>query len=84
MNHTLGVNTILHTKDGRKIGNGIIVQYKNGFWKIRTDYGNIVTMTIQELESTFYIAYEDLTIENAGMTCNEAQKMMSSNHKHRV
>ena len=37
---SLDINTILHTKDGRKIGNAIITGREGVFWKIMTDYGN--------------------------------------------
>lgn len=52
----LGVNTILHTKDGRMIGNAIIIAKSGELWTIKTDYGNECTLTLGEIDEQFYIA----------------------------
>ncbi len=52
------VNQLLQTKDGRKIGNAIIVK-DNGNqlnYNIKTDYGNeIKNITEKEIKQYFYI-----------------------------
>ncbi len=46
MSNPIQVNTILHTRDGRKIGNAIVVEiipsgeYSHELISIVTDYGN--------------------------------------------
>jgi len=81
----LNINTILHTKDGRKIGNAIITGREGEYWKIKTDYGNeIQRLTTQEIEDLFFIAWANCTKDENGYTCKEMQEMMSSDHKHRV
>tara|TARA_B110000977_G_C10911703_1_gene429536 strand:+ start:511 stop:900 length:390 start_codon:yes stop_codon:yes gene_type:complete len=57
------VNTVLHTKDGRKIGNAIIVGKDDKYNIIKTDYGNECKFTNGEIEECFYIGYSDLTDE---------------------
>ena len=57
------VNTVLHTKDGRKIGNAIIVGKDDKYNIIKTDYGNEFKFTDGEIEECFYIAYSELTDE---------------------
>lgn len=84
MNHTLGINTILHTKDGSKIGNAIVVGVEGRHWEIVTDYGHRVKLTIQEVEEFFNIAWWNYSKEIQGFDCDEMQKMMSSDHKNRV
>lgn len=83
-NHILDINTILHTKDGRKIGNAIVIGREQYHWILKTDYGNELKMTSEEIEECFYIAYSDFTEETHGRTCGEMQEMMSEDHKHRV
>jgi 2-polyprenyl-6-methoxyphenol hydroxylase-like FAD-dependent oxidoreductase len=83
-NHTLDINTILHTKDGRKIGNAIVVGREGYHWQVKTDYGNIVTFTSEEIDKHFYIAWENCSEEHDGLTCDEMQKMMQEDHKHRT
>lgn len=55
--------TILYTKDGRKIGNAVIIQIENSpaipelgiLATIMTDFGNVATLTTREIEGVFYI-----------------------------
>ncbi len=74
----LSVNTILYTKDGRKIGNAIITkQSKCGeFWFFTTDYGNHCgPRTTQEILELFY----------ASLDCPYNQELSEakiSEHKH--
>lgn len=50
-------NTILHTKDGRIIGNAIIINISDtDIITVKTDYGNEATFTENELLNTFHIA----------------------------
>ena len=83
-NHTLNINTILHTKDGRKIGNAIVTGREGYYWEITTDYGNKVKLTSEEIDDLFYIAWLNCSKENEGYDCREMQEMMSADHKHRV
>ena len=66
----LKLNTILHTKDGRKIGNAIITAVNKDIFEVTTDYGNKVTLTGYEIYDLFYIA------------CNDVQEYFE-NHKNR-
>jgi hypothetical protein len=84
MNHTLNINTILYTKDGRKIGNSIVTGRKGFFWFVTTDYGNTVRLTSEEIDEMFFIAFSDVSKEIDGVTCDEMQKMMAETHKHAV
>ena len=79
----LDINTILHTRDGRKIGNAIIIGREGYFWKVKTDYGNEITLTSEDIDDFFYIAWIDCNKKNDGYTCEEMQEMISSDHKHR-
>ena len=74
----LEIKTILHTKDGRKIGNAVIIG-KDGYrWTVKTDYGNTLKMTSQEIHSFFHIAFLDSPDPKAVM------EMMQKDHKHLV
>ncbi len=76
--HTLNINTILHTKDGRKIGNAIVISRDKNHWRIKTDYGNHIDMTIEEIDRYFHVAWDDQE------DCDEMQQMMREDHKYRV
>jgi hypothetical protein len=60
-NRSFDVNTVLHTKDGRQIGNSIIISKDDKYNIIKTDYGNECKFTDEEIKEFFYIAYSDLT-----------------------
>ena len=83
-NHVLDINTILHTKDGSKIGNAIVTGREGYYWEITTDYGNKIKLTSEEIDELFIIAWSNLSKEIDGYSCQEMQEMMSSDHKHRV
>ena len=55
------INTVLLTKDGRKIGNAIIIGKRNNYNIVKTDYGNECGLTDAEVEELFYIANTNLT-----------------------
>ena len=57
------VNTVLHTKDGRKIGNAIIIGNEGKFNLVKTDYGTETKLTDEEVQELFYVGYSDLSIE---------------------
>lgn len=82
--HTLDVNTILHTKDGSKIGNAIVTGRYLYKWEITTDYGNKCQFTTEEIEKHFNIAWHNYSKEVHGYTCDEMQQMMREGHKYRV
>jgi len=82
--HTLNINTILHTKDGSKIGNAIITARQDQYWEVTTDYGNKVRFTSKEIDNLFNIAWHNYAKHIHGHDCNEMQQMMASDHKHRV
>jgi hypothetical protein len=55
------IGTRLCTKDGRLIGNGIVVDiltFSLGFnmYLVKTDFGNLVTMHKSQIYNQFYIA----------------------------
>jgi DNA-directed RNA polymerase alpha subunit len=83
-NYTLNINTILHTKDGSKIGNAIVIGRDGRYWEITTDYGNKFRLTSEEINEQFNIAFLNYTKERDGYTCQEMQEMMSKDHKYRV
>ena len=82
--YILNVNTILHTKDGSKIGNAIVTGREGLYWEVTTDYGNKVKFTIEEIDEYFNIAWSNYSKEIDGVNCQEMQEMMSYDHKHRV
>lgn len=49
------INTVLHTKDGRKIGNAIVIGYEGKYNVIKTDYGNKVRLTCDEIKEFFHV-----------------------------
>lgn len=81
--YEIGINTILHTKDGSKIGNAIVIDKFDKF-VVKTDYGNTVRLTIEEINNLFNIAFINNIKDIDGYTCSEMQKQVSFNHKHRV
>lgn len=82
--HVFGINTILHTKDGGKIGNAIVTGRDGHYWEVTTDYGNKVRFTEEKINRYFNIAWVNYSKEIDGYTCAEMQDMMSSDHKNRV
>lgn len=55
--------TVLHTMDGRKIGNAVITgseqhEALGRIYSIRTDFGNTTQFTRPELDMLFYISDE--------------------------
>lgn len=83
-NHILGINTILHTKDGSKVGNAIVTGREGEYWILKTDYGNTVKFTPEEIEECFNIAWGNFSKTRDGYSCKEMQEMMASTHKHRA
>lgn len=73
------VNTVLHTKDGRVIGNGIVIKVSQGLCHVKTDYGNVIKLTPTEVLEVFYIAYENLDEATRGLA-----KLLVENHIHYV
>lgn len=56
----LQLNTILFTKDGTKVGNGIITKViNNNKYVVLTDYGNYLNLTSDEI-SELFITDEDI------------------------
>ena len=53
------LRTILYTKDGRRIGNGLVSGIKslgdNLSFVVTTDYGKITTLNESEVRGLFYI-----------------------------
>lgn len=52
----LELNTILQTKDGRKIGNAIVIGWTESkfFYTLKTDYGNVKSFSLKEIEKLFH------------------------------
>lgn len=82
--HKIDVNTILHTKDGRVVGNAIVIAVDGEYFKIKTDYGNLMTLTLREINEFFHVAWSHFSKEKDGYSCEEMQEKYSSNHKYRV
>lgn len=60
------INTVLYTKDGRKIGNAIVNGNTHKGYMIITDHGNTAGPLIaEEIEELFYIGAVDDTHKNA-------------------
>lgn len=78
-NRLFDINTVLHTKDGRKIGNAIIIGKDDKYNIIKTDYGNECKFTDEEIKECFYIAYSDLMEEE-----KQYIKEAIGDHKHSV
>ena len=76
----LKLNTILHTKDGRKIGNAIITKVnQNNTFDITTDYGNICKEKSEDdINGLFYITFDD------DYLAKELQELSLIGHKHKV
>lgn len=61
LNKFICVNRILNTKDGRKIGNGIVIEISESIFgryhlaHIKTGYGNIVHYNQNEIDEYFYV-----------------------------
>ena len=72
----LKVNTVLYTKDGRKIGNAIVIYNDDSGFTVKTDYGNIVHFHEAEIDELFYTSLEDITPEET--------ELISSTHKNRL
>lgn len=73
------LNTILFTKDGRKIGNCIITKLpeeEEGRYTLKTDYGNEAKMNRNEILDHFHIRISDLE--------NLDYRAMGRSHKYRV
>ncbi len=70
------MNTILYTKDGRKIGNAIVTNIIGNFYELKTDYGNSLKLNSQELRELFYS-------EMGGLT-QEDEDYLGSTHKNMV
>ena len=56
----LQCGTVLHTKDGRNIGNGIVLEvhyslYFEPYYLVKTDFGNLLRLTDLEINELFYI-----------------------------
>lgn len=52
------VNTILKTKDGRKVGNAIVTNINipnRGNHRVVTDYGNLMNLTESEIIGLFHL-----------------------------
>jgi hypothetical protein len=79
--HILNINTILHTKDGSKIGNAIVTGKEDCYWELTTDYGNKVKFKDEEIYEYFDIAWLNYSKEKDGYDCQEMQLRMSSTHK---
>ena len=73
----LTINTPLFTKDGRQIGNAIIIaEPKSGtFFTIKTDYGNEVRLSKYEIESLFHTESNKTDLE---------LKFIRDNHKNSI
>ena len=53
-------NTILFTKDGRHIGNAIVSGHQDDLVIITTDYGSVLTFSVESIKELFYIDEEPI------------------------
>jgi hypothetical protein len=56
----LAIGRILYTRDGRSVGNGIILKrdyssYLGVVYTVKTDFGNLIRLTRREINSLFYL-----------------------------
>lgn len=55
----MDINTILLTKDGRRVGNGIVTGVTNinseNLYFIKTDYGNNIQVKESDIDAYFYV-----------------------------
>ena len=73
-NLKLNINTILHTKDGSVVGNGIVVDKSGEIFTVKTDYGNVFKASEKEVLEVFNIApmnVQDLYIGTHKHSVNE-------------
>lgn len=66
---------ILYTKDGRIIGNAIVIGHRNNLNIIKTDYGNVCEMTTEEIYDGFHLASKEEM---------DQLKSISGDHKHAI
>ena len=72
----LGTNCVLYTKDGRVVGNAIVLgQYEKG-WFVETDYGSFMTLNTKEIKEMFHIGNNHLSEEE-----RELCKIYITSHK---
>lgn len=81
------INTILKTRDGRKIGNAIIIDIvrkpyteNDRLYVIKTDYGNMAELTEFEIKEFFY---DPLDIDNVEIANVESHKNFDYKQIHR-
>lgn len=65
-NLKLNINTILYTKDGSVVGNGIIVNKLGIGYTIHTDYGNVFKASEREVFEMFNVAPVDVQLAFQG------------------
>jgi hypothetical protein len=60
------VGTVLHTKDGRVVGNAVVIEtttslFCETIYTIKTDFGNIINLTLFDIWDMFYVGeYQDV------------------------
>jgi hypothetical protein len=73
------VNTILKTKDGRQVGNAIVIEeFIEHYWEIKTDYGNTMVLNENEIREMFYIESDD---NNDDIPAKEKHKHLINQNK---
>lgn len=58
----LSKNMVLFTKDGTVAGNAFIIDSFGTAWKIKTDYGNEVILTTDEIKEMFTLDFDNKNI----------------------
>lgn len=58
---TFPVNTVLFTKDGRKVGNAIVIGHEGDKNVLKTDYGTIIKHTDYTVRQYFWADFESMT-----------------------
>lgn len=77
---SLPINRILFTKDPKRVGNAIIRAYEQGVYYIRTDYGNDIKRTMEEIAESFFYEPEP----NEDPELYNGLREVGSSHKYAV
>jgi len=54
----LDVGVTLFTRDGRVVGNAIVIEKFGDLWRVETDFGNQMTMTKNEVDAWYHLGHQ--------------------------
>lgn len=55
----LRIGTTLCTRNGQRIGNGIILDIDKPFYIVKTDFGNIIKLTKKEIKELYRSGFRE-------------------------